>query len=114
MIRTAHGNRAGFLQVLHHIAARLRGYRIWLYADRASWHKGQEVELFLRSHLEIHLQYLPAYQPALNPQERIWRQARYEVTRNVWFPDLDRVHAKLKQQIGCWSCEKTKRLCHIT
>jgi len=114
LVRTARGNRDGFLQVLRHMAARLQGYRLCLYVDGASWHKGEEVGLFLESHTEIRLEYLPAYQPALNPQERIWRQMRYEATRNVWFPDLDTLHAKVKQRMRHWSTAKVKHLCTIT
>lgn len=93
---------------------KLRGYHIWLYVDRATWHRGEEVELFVQSHTELHLEYLPPYQPALNAQERIWRQARYEITRNVWFPDLDIMCVRINQRIRHWSPKKIKRLCNIT
>lgn len=114
LIRTARGNTEGFLEVLQHIWKKLPGYHIWLYADRASWHKGERVRLFVESHTEIHLEYLPPYQPALNPQERIWRQGRYEATKNVWFYDLDAIHARFQHTISHWSPKKVKRLCTIT
>ncbi len=114
LIRTARGNREGFLEVLTHILEGLKGYFICLYVDRAPWHKGAEVQLFLQTHTEIHLEYLPPYQPALNPQERIWRQARYEVSKNVWFPDLDILCTKFKKRVRQWSKQKVKRLCIIT
>ena len=44
---------------------------------------------FLAAHPDFHLDYLPPYHPGLNPQERIWRQIRYERTTNHWFHDLD-------------------------
>lgn len=114
LIRTAHGNREGFLKVLCHMSEKLRGYLIWLYVDRAAWHKGEEITLFLQSHTEFRLQYLPPYQPALNPQERIWRQARYEVTKNVWFPNLDTIYTRIMERMDHWSSKKVQRLCHIT
>ncbi len=113
MVRTARGNTEGFLEVLQHIWKKLSGYDIWLYVDRASWHKGERVRLFLESHTVIHLQYLPSYQPALNPQERIWRQGRYEVTKNAWFYDLDTIYTKFQHRICHWSTKKIKRLCTI-
>ncbi len=113
LIRTARGNREGFLEVLTHILKKLKGYSIWLYVDRAIWHRGEEVQLFLQSHTEIHLKYLPPYQPALNPQERIWRQTRYEVSKNVWFPQVDILYTNITDRIRYWSKKKIKRLCII-
>ena len=113
LIRTAQGNTEGFLEILQHIWKKLSSYDIWLYVDRAPWHKSEKVQLFLESHKEIHLGYLPSYQPALNPQERIWRQGRYEVTRNTWFYDLDTIHEKFHKTICHWSPKKIKRLCMI-
>jgi len=111
LIRTARGNTEGFLAVLEDICKQLVGYQIWLYVDRASWHKGDRVRLFLECHQSIHLEYLPPYQPALNPQERLWRQARYEVTRNVWFRELDTLYAEFYQTVTQWPQAKIKRLC---
>ena len=113
LIRTAQGNTEGFLEILQHIWKKLSSYDIWLYVDRAPWHKSEKVQLFLESHKEIHLGYLPSYQPALNPQERIWRQGRYEVTRNTWFYDLDTIHEKFHKTICHWSPKKIKLLCKI-
>ncbi len=114
LIRTARGNTEAFLEVLTHLSQKLKGYCIWLYVDRAPWHRGDEVKLYLQSHTEIRLEYLPPYQPALNPQERIWRQARYEVSKNVWFPDLDILCTKVTRRIHLWSQKKVKQLCIIT
>ncbi|MBI2848754.1 MAG: transposase [Chloroflexi bacterium] len=47
LIRTDRGNREGFLKVLAHMLQRLSGYDIWLYVDRASWHRGPEVDLLV-------------------------------------------------------------------
>lgn len=114
LMRTDAGNTQGFLKTLDHVLTRLAGYHIWLYVDRATWHRGNEVSLFVQSHAELHLEYLPAYQPALNPQERVWRQARYEVTKNVWFPDLNTIYARINERMHHWSSSKIKHLCNIT
>jgi len=76
MVKTPRGNRAGFLLGLRQVYRRLRGYTLWLYVDRAVWHRGKEVEAFLKTHPRLHLAHLPRYQPGLNPQERIWRRVR--------------------------------------
>jgi len=114
MIQTERGDRQGFLQVLGHLYRRLKGHTIWLYVDRARWHKGEPVESFLKAHRRLHLDYLPAYQPALNMQERIWRQVRYEATTNRWFEDLDLIWATVRRTARSWSQRKIRRLCNIT
>lgn len=113
VVRTARGDRAGFLQTLRHLYRRLRGYKIWCYVDGARWHRGVAVEQFLRTHRRLRLDYLPKYQPALNPQERIWRRIRYEATTNRWFPDLEAIWETVQRTRQSWSPEKIRRLCHI-
>ena len=114
MISTVRGNREGFLQGLHHLYRRLRGYTIWLYVDRARWHKGEPVEKFLRAHRRLHLDYLPPYQPGLNPQERIWRRMRFEATTNRWFETLQQIGTSIQRTTRSWSHRKIRRLCNIT
>jgi len=92
----------------------LRGYTIHLYVDGAKWHKGETVRLFVQHHTRIHLEYLPPYQPALNEQECIWRQGRYEVTRNVWFDSLDSIYLQFKSKVDHWSKQRIKQLCIIS
>ena len=59
IIRTQHGNREGFLEVLRHLYRSLQHYRITLYVDGAGWHKGEPVREFLRTHPRLCLRYLP-------------------------------------------------------
>jgi hypothetical protein len=114
MIRTEQGNREGFLEVLRHLYRHLRGLQIILYVDGALWHKGAPVHEFLRTHPRLQLQYLPAYQPALNRQERIWRRVRYEATTNCWFATLDDIWDTVQRATGAWTPRKLQRLCNIT
>jgi transposase len=114
MIRTQRGNRDGFLELLRDLYRRLRGYRISLYVDGASWHKGEVVRAFLRTHRRLQLHYLPPYQPALNMQERIWRRIRYEATTNRWFETLDDIWDIAQRTTRAWSPQKIQRLCNIT
>jgi hypothetical protein len=87
--RHPQGNHEGFLLCLRDVYQRLRGDKIWLYVDRAGWHKGEEVERSLKAHPRLSMEYLPRYQPGLNVQERIWNRARYESTTNCWFSTLE-------------------------
>ncbi len=72
VLRQPLGNREGFLNCLKQLYRRLKGYTLWLYVDRARWHRGEEVDIFLREHRRLRLRYLPCYQPGLNLQERYW------------------------------------------
>jgi transposase len=114
LMRSPQGNREGFLNCLKQLYQRLQGYKIWLYVDRARWHKGLEVEFFFSTHTRLHLEYLPPYQPGLNPQERIWRRVRYESTTNRWFDNLDMIWHTVQKTTRAWSPNKIKRLCNIT
>jgi transposase len=114
IIRTERGDREGFVKALRHLYRRLRGYTIWLYVDRARWHKGEPVECFLQEHSCLHLSYLPRYQPGLNPQEQIWKQARYEATTNRWFENLELIWLAILRTVGSWSPKKIRRLCNIS
>lgn len=114
MVRTANGNREGFLDCLKDLYKRLRGYTIWLYVDRARWHRGDEIEVFIRTHTRLHIRYLPPYQPALNMQERVWRQIRFEATTNRWFEDLDAIWDTVQHTAHSWAPGKIKRLCQLT
>jgi hypothetical protein len=82
--------------------------------DRARWHRGEEVDIFLREHARLRLRYLPCYQPGLNLQERIWRQVRYESTTNGWFENLEVIWETIQETTHSWSPNKIKRLCKLT
>ncbi len=114
MVTTPSGNRAGFLMGLRHLYRRLRGYTVWVYVDRAVWHRGDEVDMFLQTHVRLRVEYLPCYQPGLNLQERIWRRVRYEATTNRWFETLDAIGETIQRTTHSWSPQKVKRLCHIS
>lgn len=114
LVRTIRGDRHGFLRVLRQMVRRLRGYTMWLYVDGARWHRGEEIDRFLHRHPQVRLDFLPPYQPALNPQERIWRRIRYESTTNRWFNDLEEIWTAIRRTTHGWSPPKLKQLCRIT
>ena len=62
-----------FIQFLPDLAGGFPGKRL-LIMDNASIHKSGEVKDFLASEAgaHIHIEYLPAYAPDLNPDEGIW------------------------------------------
>ena len=113
MMRAPKGNTPAFLGLLNRLRRSLRNKVIHLYVDRAPWHRGPRVKEYLAAHANLHLNYLPPYQPGLNPQERIWRQVRYERTTNRWFADLNDTWIAIRETSRRWSPQKIKRLCHI-
>ena len=108
------GNRQNFLECLRQLYRRFPRYTLWVYVDRAAWHKGKEVESFQKAHPRLQVDYLPRYQPGLNAQERIWRQLRYEGTTNLYFESLDSLKTKIHRVTQSWSNHKIKQLCQLT
>jgi len=114
IVRTANGDRSGFLRCLKPLYSRIRRKTIWLYVDNACWHKGAAVRAFLKAHPRLRLGYLPPYQPALNMQERIWRRVRYECTTNRYFEELDDIWTAVHKTVDQWTPGKIRKLCRIT
>lgn len=114
MMRAPRGNTQGFLALLTHLRRRWQGKVLHLFVDRARWHRGPRVNKYLAAHRQIQMEYLPPYQPGLNPQERIWRQLRYERTNNHCFTDLDQTWRAIRETTRRWSTNKIRRLCNIS
>ena len=60
---------------LRHLLRHLRG-PIVLVWDRLGVHRAQLVQRLCRRVPRLHLEFLPAYAPELNPDEGVWRQAK--------------------------------------
>jgi len=114
MMRALRGDTQGFLALLTRLRQRWRGKVVRLFADRARWHRGPRVQQYLAAHPQIQMAYLPPYQPGLNPQERIWRQRRYERTNIHWFIDLDATRHAIRETTRRWSKNRICRLCNIS
>ena len=65
-------------QVLEAIPDRL----ILLLWDQAPWHRGTTIRQLLQGHPRLELMRFPVASPELNPQERVWKAAREEVSHN--------------------------------
>jgi transposase len=78
--------------------------RLLVIHDRGQQHRGTCLEEVVRGAAgRLVLKPQPAYAPALNPQERIWKWLRRVVTHKPWF-------ATLREQIeaarNCWSARR--------
>jgi transposase len=114
LMRIDKGNRQSFIAFLKHLNDRLRDWTVFLYADGASWHKGEQVKRALEELKNIHLQYLPAYHPEQNPQERIWKLIRYEVTTNHYFQDIDEIDYAIRCKQRQIKPKRIHQLCCVT
>ena len=61
-------NAEKLLVGLEHLVCHVKGPFILIW-DRSRAHRSHVVKAFLEKHPEIHLEYLPAYAPELNPEE---------------------------------------------
>jgi transposase len=113
LFRWPKGNTEGFLAFLNYLYYRVRKTKVYLYADGASWHKGERVQKFLNAHSNIELEYLPPYHPELNAQERVWHLIRYEVTTNQYHATVDLIEQAIRKHQRHWKTKKIKTLCKV-
>ena len=95
---------------LRHLLRHLRGHVVLLW-DNPNIHRGKLVQKLCRRIPRLHLEYLPAYAPELNPDEGIWRQTkrtlangapadRFQLALNV---DLELERLRCSPAL-LWSC----------
>lgn len=77
-------NTFGMNVFLERLSKSLKGKRVILVLDGASWHKSAE----LRIPVNIELMYLPPYSPELNPVEKLWQFIKSKVIRNKIYRTL--------------------------
>lgn len=63
------------LAFVRHLLRHLRGH-VFLLWDNLGIHKGKRVKQLSRRVPRLHLEYLPAYAPELNPDEGVWRHTK--------------------------------------
>jgi len=106
--------KAFLIQLLRH---RKKGKRIVVMLDNARYHHVKMLRGFLRTNRKVlHLEFLPAYSPELNPIERVWKLTRKICTHNVYFEKLEKVTVAVTKQLDIWKNpnESLRRLCCIT
>jgi len=71
---------------------------ILLFWDRAPWHRGAAVEQVLRANPRLEIIWYPVASPALNPQERVWKAVRRDISHNHAQAHLN----SLADQVECY------------
>lgn len=56
--------------------------KIMLFWDGAPHHNGETVRAYLRQTKNLELIRFPPYSPNLNPQEKVWKKCRKEISHN--------------------------------
>lgn len=77
-----------FLGYLRRLYPRKRIAILW---DNAPWHKGRLIRAYLGKVKCFSIIPFPPYTPELNPQEKVWRQARKNVSHNHGFRTFPRL-----------------------
>lgn len=107
------GDTEGFIRLLKRIVCRFKDKIIDLWVDRAPWHKGETVKMFLARYSCLHINYLPPYHPELNRQEILWRTMRYEETTNAYFETIEDMGTAIFKRSQRWKPKKIKSLCQL-
>lgn len=57
--------------------------------DNCGWHRGSQVQRWIRRDGKIKTLYFPPYTPELNPQEHVWKAGRKATTHNLHITDIE-------------------------
>lgn len=104
----------GFLQKL--LRHRKRNCKMIIILDNARWHHARLIKPWLKKYKHIiELDFLPAYSPELNPNERVWKLVRKLCTHNRYFPELDLLTQAVFEQFKLWKNpnQTLRKLCAI-
>ncbi len=65
--------------------------KLLIFWDGAGWHRGSEVQKFIKEDGNIEIIYFPKYAPELNPQEYVWKNGRNKITHNKFIQNIDMI-----------------------
>lgn len=92
----ARQNQKETVKFLKLIFRQIPGKRILLLWDNAPWHRGKILRKFLCSTNRLEIMTFPAYSPELNPEERVWKQTRKQVSHNHTDYNFERLARKFR------------------
>jgi transposase len=75
---------ANTVQFLKGLEKAYKGKKVLLIWDGAPWHRG-EVKQYLKQKnkkIQLRIEYFPPYWPKLNPQEKVWKNAKQHTCHN--------------------------------
>jgi transposase len=83
---------------LQQLMRHLRG-DVFLIWDRLNAHRGKAVRKFLDRHPRLHVAYLPAYAPELNPNEYGWNHLKGHSLGNYCPDNVQELHQTVKKTV---------------
>jgi transposase len=95
---------------------RRRARKIVISLDNAKYHHAAVLQPFFKRHRDkLALEFLPAYSPALNPIERVWKLTRKLCTHNAYFEKLETLVDAVSRQHMVWNVpnDTLRKLCCI-
>jgi transposase len=95
-------------QVVRFVCDQAAGYRrILLVLDRSNPHRTAVRQLQALLNRRLHVEWLPAYAPDLNPAEQLWNHAKYTDLANFVPTDLDHLARRAGLLLYHQSCRVT-------
>jgi len=73
--------------------------RIVLVIDRWSVHRSGARRLLRRFPRRVHIEWLPAYAPELNPAEQVWKHTKYDDLANYLADDIKALGRAIRRSI---------------
>lgn len=75
---------ANTVKFLEGLEKTYKGKRVLLFWDGAPWHRGEVKNYLKRKGKQwwIQIEYFPPYWPKLNPQEKVWKEAKENTCHN--------------------------------
>jgi transposase len=72
------------VQFLKGLEKAYKGKKVLVIWDGAPWHRGEVKKYLKQKHkkFQIRIEYFPPYWPKLNPQERVWKDAKHHACHN--------------------------------
>jgi len=92
-------NACRFRRFLCHLHRELRGDKLVLICDNASFHKAKWLSAWVKGQTWLRLAFLPSYSPDFNPIERLWRWLKSEYVHNRCWASQAALKADLQQML---------------
>ncbi|PIU24548.1 hypothetical protein COT12_00480 [Candidatus Berkelbacteria bacterium CG08_land_8_20_14_0_20_39_8] len=77
------------VKILKKIKAIYQNEKLLIIWDGAGWHRGSEVQKYLKQDKRIKTIHFPRYAPELNPQEHVWKSGRDHCSHNKFIENID-------------------------
>lgn len=103
-------NAQTFIAFLEQVIQRYSGQTVWIILDNVRYHRAEAVVAWLGEHPEVHLVWLPRYDPQSNPIERVWNWLKTEVAGHRSYEDLKPLQDACERQLQLLTPERVLQL----